>query len=139
MERVAADDAVADAFCKRLFSWSTRDEYEAIRDSLITEMGLAEDGEFLRTFMPPVPEMTGYDGKPWNIIDGGALDMDYRGLESYVVGISGDRYTYLARVKVASTDSDGHVGEGEMMMQYTVDSAGTISDLTGFGLASSGF
>lgn len=101
------EDNQMDQFFKKVFTWESLSEYKTVRDDIMKQYHLAEDSQFMRTFMPGEIEgvmRTDPSGKTHYAFDEG-LSSTYESFDSYVTDISGDVYSYQA-VVAARTDSD---------------------------------
>lgn len=143
--RVDGDDKIAEDFLKKILSWNSYEEYEAMRTEVMTEYDLRDSAfssnGFLDVFFPKVEVKVDADGNEYNPIDygfgdAGELNMQYKGLSSHVINISGDNYTYLTEVTISSSAANGGTGTGTCVFLYTVDKDGALSNLDAYTVAS---
>lgn len=131
--RVVKDDDAARALLEKVFDWDSKETYDAARESVKSEYGLADDSTFLSVFMPAVNNID-VGGREINEIDARGLNMSYSDMQSNVTGINGDLYTYFTIVTVESSDSSGATAQGESAFVYTVDGEGNLSDLAAYAI-----
>lgn len=129
LERVQADKAKIEGFLKKIFTWSSYDEYMKMRESLKTEYNIKEDSSLLTSFLPTFPDRVDGNGKHYNEIDTNKLQITFDKLVIYPVSI-GTSYKYLAEVDVVSTSQTGGQGTAHAFMEITIDANGNISDIT---------
>lgn len=128
-ERVTKDDEIADAFLTQIMTWSSYEEYSAIRQTLLNEYQMSENDNFMKVFMPDVVTKTSPDGTVYNRIDVMGLNVTYEGMKSYVTGIKADVYTYFAFVDWSSSDKNGNEASTTCIFMYSIDSDGNVFDL----------
>lgn len=133
--RVTSDNGHAKEFMDWVLTWSTSDEYNAIRGELTSKYGAEEGGGFLTTFMPPLANNTDDEGNNYNLIDTLGYNMTYDGFHSIVTNISGENYTYFAIVDVHSTNKYGDEGRGQVAFTYRVDGDGNVSVIDGYTIS----
>lgn len=131
--RQAKDDGAAKKLLEQVFTWDSKESYDAARAKVKAQYNLGDDNTFLQTFMPEVKNInTG--GREINEIDARGLNMTYSKMQSNVTNINGDRYTYFTLVTVESSDSTGATAEGTSAFVYTVDGSGDLSNLAGYSI-----
>ena len=131
MARVAKDDTVAKKLIERVCTWDSKESYDGMRNGVMKDFGLEETSPFVKVFMPKITDVK-LDDKVMNEIDSNGLNMEFVRMESNVIGISGDKYTYLTTVTIQSSDKTGASAEGESVFIYTVDGKGNLSDLNAY-------
>ena len=131
--RQAKDDGVAKKLLEQVFTWDSKESYDAARAKVKEQYNLGDDSTFLKTFMPEVKNINTGDHDV-NEIDARGLNMTYSNMQSNVTNINGDRYTYFTLVTVESSDSTGATAEGTSAFVYTVDGSGNLSDLAGYSI-----
>lgn len=132
-QRKVKDDKAAAEFARLVSTWDSKKSYDAARKKAIAKYHLKKDGMFLKTFMYDVPSMKNADGKgTFNEIDAAGLNMAYQSMSSYVTKIVGDKYTYLATVKVSSSSKSGNTANGDWMLIYTTDANHELSNIEAY-------
>lgn len=129
--KVAKDDETVKSFLEMIMTWGSYEEYEAIRQKLVNEYGVSEDSTFMTTFLPAVKNKE-KNGKNYNVIDNNDLNMTYEDMDSYVVKISNETYSYFTIVEWSSADEFGNEGKSKAVFTYDVSSEGNISNLEGY-------
>lgn len=134
--RVAEDDSVAAEFIKKCLTWSSYEEYNNIRNSLISDYKLKPDSNFLTVFMPEVVNTTSPDGTNYNRIDVFGYNLSYDGMTSYVTDISDDgKYSYFSFVTVSSKSKTKYEGTTTAAFMYTIDKDGNITNIDASGIS----
>ena len=137
MNRVRTDDGVAEAFLKKIFTWSSAEEYNNIRDDLANST-FVQNENFLSTLFPELKIEQDVEGNDTNIIDDniyGQLNMKYDSMTSHVTEINGTTYSYFTEVIVTSEVSDGTSRIGNIVVTYSVDKDGNILNLNAYIVA----
>lgn len=137
MNRVRTDDGVAEAFLKKIFTWSSAEEYNNIRDDLVNST-FVQNENFLSTLFPELKIEQDVEGNDTNIIDDniyGQLNMKYDSMTSHVTEINGTTYSYFTEVIVTSEVSDGTSRIGNIVVTYSVDKDGNILNLNAYIVA----
>lgn len=132
--RKHSDDEAMKAIMKQALTWKSGDEYISARQALIDRWHLDEGSQFLTVFMP------GEEAGAWRADSSGKTYFAYEGanssLDSFttsVTNVDGTKYTYFAVVGITTTSSDGKAtSTSYSTMSYTLDSDGSISDITGW-------
>lgn len=130
--KVEQDNKTAETFLQTIMTWKSYDEYEGIRQKMINNYNVPEDGSFMTVFLPEVMNKTSKNGKKYNEIDNNGLNVTYESMESYVTKISSDTYSYFTIVKWSSSDDDGNEASSKSVFSYNIDSNGGISNLEGY-------
>lgn len=130
--RTVKDDEIITDLFRQIFTWSSYDEYNTIRENLSKQYGVSLKGSFMTQFMPEVIDSTDSAGVHYNRIDTFGLNMSYENMESYCTHIRGDVYSYAAFVKISSSDKDGNTGYNRFMVTYDIDVDGMIANLEAF-------
>lgn len=126
--RLNEDAKLVDEIFSVAFTWSSYEEYNNMRETLVSEYGFDEDGQFLT-------DVFGYIGvsdvdPDYNYIDAHELAIEYSSSNLYCIGVSTMQYHYFGEIKwrVLSVHSGGSVS-----MTYgftlTTNEDGTIADL----------
>ncbi len=131
MARVAKDDTAAKKLIERVCTWDSKESYDGMRNGVMKDFGLEETSPFVKVFIPKITDVK-LDDKVMNEIDSNGLNMEFVRMKSNVIGISGDKYTYLTTVTIQSSDKTGANAEGESVFIYTVDGKGNLSDLNAY-------
>ncbi|MDO4595515.1 MAG: hypothetical protein Q4B30_00850 [Coriobacteriaceae bacterium] len=131
MARVQKDDKAAEKLIERVCTWDSKESYDGMRNGVMKDFGLEETSAFVQVFMPKITDAT-IEGKKINEIDANGLNMEFVRMKSNVIGISGDRYSYLTTVTIQSSDKTGASAEGDSVFMYTVDGKGNLSDLNAY-------
>lgn len=129
LERVANDKAKIEGFLKKIFTWSSYDEYMKMRESLKSEYNIKEDSTLLTSFLPTFPDRVDGNGKHYNEIDTNKLQISYDKLVLYPVSV-GASYKYIAEVDMTSTSQTGGQGTAHAFMEISIGADGNISDIT---------
>lgn len=132
--RKRSDDETVRTIMQQALTWSSGEQYIAARQALIDRWHLDENSQFLTVFMP------GEDAGAWRTDSSGKTYFAYEGanssLDSFttsVTNVDGTKYTYFAVVGIKTTSSDGKAtSTSYSTMSYTLDSDGSISDITGW-------
>lgn len=136
-DRKQNDDKIASKFFELILTWSSKEEYDAMRKQVMNTYGFKEDSEFMKGYLPPVTEVTDVTGTgKTNAIDAYQASMNYRDMDSYVTKISGDKYSYIAFVTTTGTNSAGSSADGVQMFTYTMNADQQITDIRAYGLTS---
>lgn len=130
--RVEKDNKTAETFLKTIMTWSSYEEYEAIRQKMINDYNLPKDGTFMTVFLPEIANKTSKDGKNYNKIDNNGLNMAYESMDSYVTKITSDTYSYFTVVTWSSSDNDGNEATSKAVFTYSIDSENGIAELEGY-------
>ena len=129
LERIANDKAKIEGFLKKIFTWSSYDEYMKMRESLKSEYNIKEDSTLLTSFLPTFPDRVDGNGKHYNEIDTNKLQITYDKLVLYPVSV-GASYKYIAEVDMTSTSQTGGQGTAHAFMEISIGADGNISDIT---------
>lgn len=138
-KRVKTDDGIMEAFLKKCFTWSSAEEYRQIRSDLQNSSDLNASGTFVDVLFPELLDEVTVDGDGnTNVIDDsiyGKLNMKYDSLKSHVVAIDGTDYSYFTEVTVTSAIDGGISSTGSVILTYTVDKDGNLSELDAYTVA----
>lgn len=135
-KRKQDDDKLMADIISYAVTWSSSSTYENSRKHLLEKYDwLDEDSAFLTTFFPPVERMIirDLDGNiVQNLLDDGR-NIAFASFYSYVVGVDGDVYSYVAEV---ATQSRGVTGEGtatgKILLTYSVNGEGHAEDIQAY-------
>lgn len=139
-DRLTRDGETIDQFLDLAFTWDSGSTYQTARDALIDRYDLAEDSEFLTSFMPPSRFNEDSSGKRYYYIDTAGLNSTVgTDADIEVVDVKADEYTYAVRVDVTvsadgvdQTKKAGEVtADRRMLLFVTIDEQGDLSDLSG--------
>lgn len=122
--RKAADDALMTELCQTAFTWSTSAEYNSAREQMQTRFGLDPNGQFLSKFFIPLVRNEDVDNRN---VNGSFVSLD-----SQLLSIDGDVYSYVGKVTTQSLDRNGAAAQDDLMIYYETNSDGSIKDLQGF-------
>ena len=92
-DRVELDKASAEDFMARVFNWSTNADYVRVRNGLMEDYGLGEDGTFMTIFMPPPYVSVSRDGTEYPQIDLLGLNADYDYMDVNVRNLAHGTYS----------------------------------------------
>lgn len=133
VDRKSTDDQAAGQVMSTAMTWSTGQEYNDARKTLINTYNLAPDSSFLTTFLPDQMCNETSTGEQVCMVDTDGLSAKYDSFESTVTDISIDKYSYFALVKMRVMSTDGSTSISQTVpMTYTVDGDGTITDLVAY-------
>jgi hypothetical protein len=110
------DDVIMSEWIYPAFTFSSVSEYNENRNTYVNRLGLAND--FVVNVMPPYTE--GLSSVSSDI------NMKIDRFTSYVDGISGDTYSYVAIVVCSSTKKDGSTGTSSVILTYSIDADGNV-------------
>lgn len=130
--KVEKDNKTAETFLKSIMTWSSYEEYEAIRQKMINDYDLPKDGSFMTVFLPEITNKTSKDGKNYNKINNNGLNVTYESMDSYVTKITSDTYSYFAVVTWSSSDNDGNEASSKAVFTYNIDGNNGIAELEGY-------
>ena len=125
-ERKANDDSKMTSIMYDVVTWSSYAEYCQKRQNFIDTYG--EDEPFLNMFFPAVAVATSADGTQYNTIDTLGLRLEFSSLNSYIVNINGNKYSYFA---IVSVTADGGNTKKSFVITYDMDANGTVTNLKG--------
>lgn len=121
--KVKNDRLLIEKFVKdEVFSFKTVEEYEKLRNSLLTKYNIDKNDQF---FTYVLPEKTWKSGV--NISDN--MTITVNSIEEYVVGIKGDIYSYLVGMEVIINEKTE-----KMCLFVDVNGKGEITSVTSEGL-----
>lgn len=129
MERIEANTKFLDGFFKKAFTFSSLEEYEELRSSILDEYLLPVTSDFLSFY----PEIQNEENKQSKLVfipvEDGNYELKYDSSISYVVNIHDGEYTYLNDVTVNSNEKEYH-----MIVTCTIDENEQIVDIQGAGV-----
>ncbi|MFI9629329.1 hypothetical protein [Streptomyces sp. NPDC052042] len=140
-KRLDADARIITSLVTTAFTWDSGEAYEQARTRLKDKYGLAEDGPFLKDFMPSSRFNEDDTGKRYYYIDTAGMRSavgDDPDIE--VVKVSAGDYVYAVLVDVAVTSSaverndtppGAITAHRRMLLHITVDAEGGVSGLSG--------
>lgn len=124
--RFLTDEKAFHTVLNTMVGWDSYKSYNEVRTTLIDTYGMSSTSEFMTTFFPEM-ERSG------NSIDGEKLRLSAADEDVQIVTCSGDRYTYMAKTSLTQTKNDDKAKAvtTPVIMMFTVDSKGNVSDLSG--------
>lgn len=129
MERIEVNTKFLDGFFKKAFTFSSLEEYEELRSSILDEYLLPVTSDFLSFY----PEIQNEENKQSKLVfipvENGNYELKYDSSISYVVNIHDGEYTYLNDVTVNSNEKEYH-----MIVTCTIDENEQIVDIQGAGV-----
>ena len=134
-ERKATDDAIAEAFAKRVLTWDNGKDYDAMREEIKSEYDLTEDSDFMQVFLHKYNNPVQPNGETIYYIDTHEINCQFESLESYVTNIQNDKnglYSYFAFVRFSSSDKGGNEGFATVIMTYDIDADGNLTNIHGY-------
>lgn len=135
VERVNRDKQIADGVFREIMNWSDFDTYHKIREKLISEYHLDENGRFLSVFMPEVIQTPPtLDGSVYNRIDQNHLNVNYEGMESHVCAIEDDVYKYISFVEWSTHDVNGNESFATVVFLYQINAEGVMFNFDAYTL-----
>lgn len=143
--RVKKDDNTIDSLLSSALTWDSEESYDAGRDLLMKKTGLTEDSRFMTTFFKN-KYVYDTDGNAYNSWPGWAeegLNMSYEGMQSHLVDIQDNVYSYMTIVMVSTstkfTPATGEAWEnssdGRCLFLYKTDGNGKIFDMDAYILS----
>lgn len=121
--KVKNDRLLIEKFVKdEVFSFKTVEDYEKLRNSLLTKYNIDKNDQF---FTYVLPEKTWKSGV--NVSDN--MTITVNSMEEYVVGIKGDIYSYLVGMEVTINEK-----VEKMCLFIDVNGKGEITSVTSEGL-----
>ena len=134
-DRVQRDSNIIKEFAKKMFTWSTYDEYESNRQEATKKYSLPPRSSFLTKYMPFIPDKVAPNGVHYNHIKEDNLNSTFKQVQSYVIGKdkTGD-YHYIAFVKFTSSTSLGAVGTGDLIIMFQINSLGELNKADAYAI-----
>lgn len=126
--RFATDAQVFDSFLEELSAWDTYKGYVDLRAKLMSTYGMDEKGEFLTSILPEI-------AREGNAIDSKNFRVSFSNPNVVIAGSSGDRYDYVAFVDMVHTQEKDKISTIPVVMSFSVDASGAISNIDGTVLA----
>ncbi|MDP9903203.1 hypothetical protein [Arthrobacter bambusae] len=131
--RIERDRSVIGDLLHTTFTWDSHASYVSARKALVSKYGLAEDGTFLKSFLPPSPVATDANGKQYPYIDAAKVNSSLGEFTLNLTSVAGTNYTYLAMVTVDASSNDGSATAGRAdVVMLTVSADGKLSSVTGW-------
>lgn len=128
--RKQAHDRRAEDLMRTVTTWSNGAEYDQARTSVKDRFGLAEDSPLLSTLLPEQSCNTTGEGERICEVDAANTSSRFADLDSKLVSLDGDRYSYFAMVEITTeSNSTGVNGTTTIPMTYTVSGDNKISDV----------
>lgn len=127
-KRVNTDDALFEAFIKKCFNWKSAAEYNQIRSDLEADGTVGDNSNFLTIFFPELTDDSQIDDGVY-----GNLNLSFKSMNSNVVNIQDDVYSYFTEVTVVS-EVNGSTAEGSVVVTYDVTKDGTLSNVNAYNV-----
>ena len=131
VSRVAEDNEVFDTFLHQYLLWTNRSEFTAQQGSLYSTYRLGDDNDFVSTFYPKFLG-SGWDGSSildkWAAIENADVSIEFGNVETHVIGINADKYSYIALVPITCS-CDEFSESADFLIFYRVDARGYITGL----------
>ena len=132
-ERVKKDKEFAGKFMEKVMTWDSWEGYENLRKEIMKEYKLDENSNFMKVFMPKVANNKDKEGNNYNQIDTNGLNLKFKSMELYNIGISGGKYSYIAFVEWQTKNKDMDTyGNDTSLFAFTIDSDGNLTDLNAY-------
>lgn len=131
LDIVKADkhEDIIEEFLRMVCTWDSWEDYMSAREKTMQKYGFPEDGPFMKTFMPEVPNKQSEDGTNYNRIDTYGLNLSYSDVEVYVTGINEAQYDYFAIAKMNTSDNEGGNQSSYATFRYAIDEEGNIQNM----------
>lgn len=109
IEARSGDDKIVHELMETATTWSGIEDYLAKRSTVISDYGIPEESQFMEVFMPG--EMQGVartapSGETHYAFDS-KVSSNFDSLDTYVVAVNGDVYSYFAVVGMRVDSTDG--------------------------------
>ena len=128
------DEGIISDFLTKVGTWNSYESYMAARDSIMSEYGLTEDSDFMKSFMPKINNRTDDAGNNYNKIDTFGLNVKFTDNVTYLLSIADD-YAYLSEAYMESKDDEGGEGRTRMVLLFNITKDGKISSVYGTSVA----
>lgn len=131
--RVETDKGIAVRFMQDVMGWNSYASYMEKRDAVMSKYGLRETDDFMKVFFPRVTNLhSDVSGDDYNMIDSGSMNISFRDLDGWCIGIEPDgTYSYLFWVRFSSTSMQyGYSATDVMALTCSIDSHGNIFGIT---------
>lgn len=129
VSRKESDDRVASSLFQYATTWNSEDSYAASRSNLLRKFEyLDENGMLLSQFFPPLESMITKDASGkivYNPFDY-HINLQFVSMQTWVIAIDGDTYTYFGEVEVQSSGPYGGSATGHVATMYSTDKDGHI-------------
>lgn len=136
LERKLVDDETASTLMGLATTWSSGEQYNKNRATIIDRYGIAENSAFLSTFMPDQRCRETTDGTELCLIDTDDLELRFVRMESSIIDVKGGTYTYFAIATVSAPSTDGSSSVNtENPIIYTTDVDGKITTITPYAVS----
>ena len=112
LSRVDSDITYIKEFLSEAFTWSTYEEYIAVRDKMPSKYGISSTSDFFTVFMPYIKNVVNA-GKNINVIDTTGLNMAYENAKITLVSIENANYVYMVECNVVSKDNVSNLSNTE--------------------------
>ena len=132
--RVNEDAEIFGELFEVAFTWSSYEEYEAMRRTLVHTYGFSEDCHFLTDvwgYIPPAEEGNDYAS---NYIDANGIKIEYGSSKAYLIGISGTDYYYFGKIDWRVCGEEGGTWRMSYGFTATTDIDGNVKDLFVMGI-----
>lgn len=115
--RKTVDDGVAKKVLNGLYTWSSTPEYMEGR-KLVAELGFEGKDQELQELMPEL------DAENGSVIEEQKMTSELTDVETYVIDIKDNTYSYLAKVSVEAASNDHSKGKSYAVVTYSVTHEG---------------
>lgn len=113
-------------------TWNDGAEYDKGRNTVLEQYEIPEDSQFMTEFFPEQPSKTSRSGDTYYEVDMKGLNSKVDNIETSLINIDGDKYTYLSLVEISSSSKDNKARVSNIsIVRFTTDSAGKILDING--------
>ena len=140
--RVKKDDQTIDSLLSEALTWDSEESYDNGRNLLMERTGMTEESRFMTTFFWN-KYVYDTDGNAYNSWDGWkeqGLNLNYEGMQSYLIDIQDNVYSYISLVTVSSSttfepatgDSWENSSLGRCLFFYKTDGNGKIFDMDAY-------
>lgn len=124
--RKESDDKIARTLAETVTTWSSYEEYKAMRDKVTADYALQNTSTFMQEFLPARP--FGLSTTP----DGYACQ--FSKMETCVTNIAADTYSYFATVKAVASGPSGANKTITTIFLYDINGSGEISNLRAYSV-----
>lgn len=132
-DRKAEDDRVITQVLSLATTWDSGETYNAQRQKLIAEYGIAEDSQFITRFMADQHCKTDSTGQQFCSIDTQGLNSRFDGMESVIAYQESGTYHYTGYMTVSSGSQVGEErSERRVPIRYGVNPEGKVVSLEAY-------
>lgn len=131
-ERLNKDNQIASDFASAMFTWSSGDEYEARRKTMVDTYKISPQSSMLTVLFPKDTVVKQPDGSKLSYITTHKLNSTFEKLETYVSKIQSGVYSYFAFITWSASDDKGNEGKTTAVLTYDIDASGNMSNIDGY-------